>query len=191
LTTDPASPADPGATDPADPGATDPADPGATDPAEPVGAPEEYADFTVPEGVALNTEAVDELKTFAKEKNLSQEETQKLVDLGAKTVQKVEAGYREHVAKAQAEWAEASKTDKEFGGDNLAENIAVAKKALDTFGSPELSQMLKESGLGNHPEVIRAFYRMGKAVSEDRLVPGGKKPEGAGKTAADTFYDKK
>ena len=32
--------------------------------------------------------------------------------------------------------------------------------------------MLNESGLGNHPEVIRLFYRTGKAMSEDSLIVG-------------------
>ena len=33
-------------------------------------------------------------------------------------------------------------------------------------------RVLEESGLGNHPEVIRVFYRAGKAISEDRFVAG-------------------
>lgn len=188
LTADPAAPAEPGATDPATPPA-DGATPAA--PTEPAGAPEEYADFTVPEGMTLDTEAIGELKVLAKEKNLGQEDTQKFVDLGAKIVQKVESQYKDQIANVQAGWLEATKTDKEFGGDNLQENVAVAKKALDAFGTPELSKLLTESGLGNNPEIIRVLYRVGKAVSEDRLVPGDKKPGGAGKTAADTFYDKK
>jgi hypothetical protein len=136
------------------------------------------------------TESIEDLKAFAKEKNLSQEETQKLVDMGTRAVQRTENMYREQITAAQTQWADASKTDKEFGGDALHESVAVARKALDTFGTPELSSMLHESGLGNHPEVIRLLYRMGKAVSEDRLVPGTKKPEGAGKSAAEAFYDK-
>ena len=65
------------------------------------------------------------------------------------------------------------KTDAEIGGDKLPENLAVARKALETFGTPELKALLNESGLGNHPEVIRFFYRSGKAISEDRVIRGG------------------
>lgn len=146
------------------------------EPAEkPQGAPEVYADFNAPEGVTFNPEVVDELKAFAKEKNLSQEEAQKLIDLGVKNAQQRDASYRQQIEQAQAQWAEASRTDKEFGGDKLTENLAVAKQALEAFGSKELTDMLNESGLGNHPEIIRAFYRVGKAVSEDRLVKGAAK----------------
>jgi hypothetical protein len=74
-----------------------------------------------------------------------------------------------------------SKTDQEFGGEKLSENLSVAKKALDAFGTPELRKLLDDSGLGNHPEVIRMMYRAGKAISEDRFVggsPGGQKGSG-------------
>jgi hypothetical protein len=50
----------------------------------------------------------------------------------------------------------------------------VAKKALDAFGTTELRSLLNESGLGNHPEVIRFMFRAGKAISEDSMVTGTK-----------------
>lgn len=170
--------AQPAQTTEAAPGSTE-QEPAETKPAEakPQGAPEEYAEFVAPEGVTFNPEVMTKFKALAKEKGLSQEDAQQLADLGAEAAQAQRNAFVDHVTKAQAQWAEAARTDKEFGGDNLDENMAVAKRALDTFGSPELSTLLKESGLGNHPEIIRAFYRAGKAISEDRLVPGGKKPD--------------
>lgn len=164
------------ATDPAAASATVAA--GSTDKPADADKPIEYADFTAPEGVTLNPDAVTELKAFAAEKKLTQEEAQKLVDLGAKTMQQQHAALVSQIEQAQAQWSEASSTDKEFGGDKLAENVGLAKTALDKFGTPELSQMLKESGLGNHPEIIRAFYRVGKAISEDKTVPGSTRPGG-------------
>ena len=74
----------------------------------------------------------------------------------------------------RASWSESSRTDKEFGGDKLNENLAVAQKAMNAFGTPELRAVLNKTGLGNHPELIRAFVRAGKAISEDTFVPGGK-----------------
>lgn len=133
-------------------------------------APQQYADFTVPEGYSLAGEHGEKFKTLAKEMNLTQEQAQKLVDLD---VQRSNANL-ETVHKATAEWLNMAKADKEIGGDALEANVAVAKKALDTFGSPELKQMLQTSGLGNHPEVIRVFHKIGKAISEDGFVPGGK-----------------
>lgn len=179
-----APPAEPAGTDtlltpPVADGQQPPADPKAPpEGGKPPGAPEQYADFTTPEGLALNADAVKDFAAFAKEKNLSQEDAQKFVDMGIKAVQAERTAVTEQIAKVQKEWAEASQVDKEFGGDKLQENLAVAKKALDTFGTPELSKVLRESGMGNHPEVIRAFYRIGQKISGDTFVPGGAKPQG-------------
>jgi hypothetical protein len=79
-----------------------------------------------------------------------------------------------------------SKGDKEFGGDKLSENLGVAKKALDAFGTAELRSLLNQSGLGDHPEVIRFMYRAGKAISEDRFVGGA---PAVGKGAPKNFAD--
>ncbi len=141
-----------------------------------VDQPIEYTDFTLPEGYDLGNLG-DEFKNIAKEYKLTQEQAQKLVDLDVKRSQ----AYQESIKQAAVAWQEASKADKEFGGDSLDENMGLAKKALDTFGTPELKTLLDQSGLGNHPEIIRAFYRAGKAISEDRLVTGAT----AGGTPAD------
>lgn len=71
-------------------------------------------------------------------------------------------------------WVQSSQTDKEFGGERFNENLAVAKRALTAFGTPELTQYLDESGLGNHPEMIRLMYRVGKQIGEDHFVNGQK-----------------
>jgi hypothetical protein len=74
-------------------------------------------------------------------------------------------------------WTEQVKTDKEIGGDKLDQNLGIARKAIDTFGSPELKALLNSTGLGNHPEVVKLAFKVGKAISEDRFVTGS--PKGA------------
>lgn len=146
-------------------------------PAEP--KPVEYGEFTAAEGVTLDQDALGEFKALAGEAKLSQEQAQKVVDLGVKMQQKWAADQSKAMQAARDQWAQASNTDKEFGGEKLAENLSVAKTALDKFGSPELKQLLNDSGLGNHPEIIRFFYRAGKAISNDRIVSGGNGPGAA------------
>lgn len=154
---------------------------------KPAGAPEAYADFTAPEGVTLDADVTGEFKDFAKQLNLPQETAQQVVDMGAKLVQRVEAKRAEAVAQELASWAQASRTDKEFGGEALDANLAVAKAALTQFGSPELKEMLDNTGLGSHPEVIRLLHRVGKAVSEDNIV-GGKPGATAAASMAQRMY---
>ena len=140
--------------------------PEATEQAKPEGAPEKY-EFKAPEGKQLDAETVEAFSEVAKELNLTQDAAQKMLTamsdkLGARQAAQVDA--------VRSQWAESSKSDKEFGGDKITENLSVAKKALDTFGTAELRSLLNDSGLGNHPEVIRFMFRAGKAISEDRYV---------------------
>ena len=139
------------------------------DDGKPQGAPEKY-EFATPEGMQFDDAVVGAFGEVAKDLNLSQEAAQKILD---KVEPVMAAQQNEALQAASTEWAEASKTDKEFGGDKLNENLAVAKKAMDQFASPELRALLNESALGNNPEVIRMFYRVGKAISEDGFVVGG------------------
>mgnify|MGYP001232463122 CR=1 FL=1 len=135
---------------------------------KPEGAPEKY-EWAAPEGVTLDESIMGSLSEVAKELNLSQDAAQKLVDKMAPAMAQRQAA---QVQAMRTEWRQASSSDQEFGGAKLTENMAVAKKALDAFGTPEFRQLLEQTGMGNHPEVIRTFYRAGKAISEDGLVSG-------------------
>lgn len=135
---------------------------------KPEGAPESY-EFKAPDGVQFDDAVIGAFSEVAKELNLPQDQAQKVLD---KMAPVIAARQDEQLQVARAEWAEAAKTDKEFGGEKLTENLGTAKKALDALATPELRTLLEESGLGNHPEVIRVFYRAGKAISEDRFVAG-------------------
>jgi len=134
---------------------------------EPV-VPEKY-EFTMPDGVELDAAAADEFSAIAKELKLSQADAQRIADVATKMQQKQA---ETHVATVKG-WADSCKTDKEFGGDNLDQNLSVARKAIDTFGSPELKALLNTSGLGNHPEVVRFAFKAGKAISEDGFIKAG------------------
>lgn len=155
---------------------------------EKTGAPEQYEDFAAPEGVRLDAELVGDLKTIAKELNLSQKDAQRVADLGPKLLQKLQGHQAEAFAQVRQTWANDAKADKEIGGEAFAENLGAAKKALESFGTPELRTLLNESGIGNHPEVIRFMVRAGKAISSDTFVAGERSANGAGKDPAKTLY---
>ena len=132
--------------------------------------PEAY-ELQMPDGIELDKASAEEFTTIAKELKLDQAAAQKLADIAAKQAQRqVEAH-----TKLVESWVEQIKTDKDIGGDNLNENLSIARKALDTFGTPELKDVLNASGLGNHPAVIKAFVKAGKAISEDKFVAGAAK----------------
>jgi hypothetical protein len=133
------------------------------------GAPEtyEFNDKVADAPEVLDPEVLTAFGEVAKELDLPQDAAQKVLDKVAPVIQARQA---EQVEKARVEWAEESKSDDEFGGETFETNLEVAKTALNAFGTDPFKQLLSESGLGNHPEVIRFMYRAGKAISEDSYV---------------------
>jgi len=146
--------------------------------------PEKY-EFKAPEGTQLDPELVGTFETTAKELGLTQSEAQTLVEKMAPQMVAAQEAARTAVV---TQWTADAKSDKEFGGDKLNENLAVAKKALDAVGTPELKELLEKTGLGNNPEIIRAFYRVGKQISTGSFVQGGKAPVSQSGNAASKLY---
>lgn len=153
-----------------------------------VKAPEQYEEFTAPEGVDLDPALSGDLKTLAKELDLTQEQAQKVADLGAKLTQTHVAKQAEALAAAAQEWETQARADTEYGGDGFESNLGHAKKAIDAFATPELKKLLNETRLGNHPEVIRFMVRAGKAISEDRFIGGRAAPTTGKRSTEDRLY---
>lgn len=164
---------------PAPAGDTPPGDAAPADATAPK-APEKYAEFTAPEGVKLDPEATAEFEGIAKSLDLDQAKAQGLVDLGSKLVQRVAQQQADAHALQVQQWLTESKADKEFGGERFDASVTTARKAVERFGTPQLKTLLDQTGLGNHPEVVRLFQRIGTAISEDAFInapsAGGSKP---------------
>ncbi|HCM5064226.1 TPA: peptidase [Klebsiella pneumoniae] len=153
---------------------------------KPEGAPEKY-EFKPAEGQELDTAALEQFEPIARELNLTNEQAQKLVDAYPKILAGVQQRQAEAWQAQTEEWAATVKADKEIGGDKLTANLGVAQRALDTFGTPELKEYLNGTGLGNHPELVKVFIKVGKAMSEDGMVTG---KESGQRSAAEVLYGK-
>lgn len=136
--------------------------------AKPEGAPENY-EFTNTD--AMDPEVLGQYAEVAKELGLSQDAAQTILD---KVMPTIQSRQQEQMQAISQQWADQARTDKEFGGDKLDGNLALAKRALDAYATPELRNLLNDSGLGNHPEVIRFMVRAGQSISEDSFVAGGR-----------------
>ena len=152
--------------------------------------PEKYADFKLPEGAEAKPEDLKEFHEIAKSLKLTQEGAQKLVDFEVKRVK----GFAEQQVKAWGEtvagWLTSSKKDPEFGGANYAASIEIAKRSIATHGTPALAKLYDDLGLGNHPEVLRYHYRVGKTLTEAEIIKG-RTGDGATKTLADRIFPSK
>ena len=136
--------------------------------------PESYEAFTDAQGNPVSNDDFKGFTEAAKSVGLSQENAQKMF-----TAMYGEADnyVRRRTQEFAAQWAEQSKADPEFGGANFNQNMGQIAAAYRQFATPELKQLLDASGLGNHPEVMRLFYRVGKALSQDTGVRAQGAPE--------------
>ena len=127
-------------------------------------------EFSAPDGYTIDEGLKTEFVGLAKELNIAPKDAQRLADLSVKLQQK----QAEDFVNTQVGWVDSIKTDKEFGGEAMQENLGVARKALDAFGTPELKSLLDQTGFGNHPEIVKAFWRIGKQMSEDSKIVTGR-----------------
>lgn len=132
--------------------------------------PEKY-EFTLPDGLKLDEAITTEFAAKAKELGLSQEKAQALYDIGARAVQANHTAQAAETKTTQASWLAAAKIDKEFGGANLEANKVYMAAAME-FATPEMRTILQDSKLGDHPEVVRWMYRVGKQMTEDKHRTG-------------------
>lgn len=125
--------------------------------------------FELPEGMMVDDKTTADFSALAKDAKLTQEQANKFVGFYANMVKAQEQAH----AETQRGWVDAVKSDKDLGGDKLQATTTLCKSVMDKFGSPELSDYLNGTGLGNHPALVRFVAKIGAAMSEDSFVKGG------------------
>lgn len=136
-------------------------------------------DIKPPEGFkALDDKALEAATPLLNKLGVKAEDAQGVIDEFAKEVlpkmaERAQAvaqeAQLEQILTIRKEWDDARVADKEVGGADAGAKLAVAAKALATFGTPELKKLLDDTGIGNHPEIVRAFYRAGQAIAEGQI----------------------
>lgn len=153
--------------------------------AKPAGAPEQYADFTPPEGTTFDPTIMGKFAETAKALNLPQEAAQQLVDQMAPVMA---AQHTQQIESLKAEWLATTTADPEIGGAKLTESVAMAAKARDAFATPALKEIFNGTGFGNHPEMVRFMAKVGRAISDDKVVIGGQTAPAGIRSHADRLY---
>lgn len=64
---------------------------------------------------------------------------------------------------------------KEWGGA-FDKNVELARRAFMNFATPEAVEIMEQTGLGNHPEILKVFSRIGELLQEDSVLPGSSTP---------------
>lgn len=148
--------------------------------------PEKY-EIKLPEGSPLDASHIEKIASYAKERGLSNEDAQALLDRESSAVATY-VDVQKNLLKEKSEgWITEMSKDKEIGGEAFTKNVEVANQVVDKYFTPEFKKILNETGLGNHPELLRGLYRIGKASAPDSLVQP-KSQNGGARKIEDVFY---
>jgi hypothetical protein len=146
------------------------------------------ADLKVPEGYEWDEEMGKPfLEVFGDAKLTPKERAQKVIDMipafQEKFFASMKAAYDAEnkklldVEKAnEAAWKKAALADPEYGGEAFAANKRIMDAGRDKLATPGAVEVIERFGFGNHPEILRMFYRAGKLLGEDGFGKGGKEP---------------
>jgi len=152
------------------------------------GIPETY-EFTLPDGMVADKAVVDEFTPVAKELGLTQAQAQRLADIYARNIGRVAAQQAETAMKFIDQDVAAVKTDPQYGGEKLPENMGHAEnllKAVDPEGKFVKHLNERQFISMNDPELFRILIAAGKLIGEDQ-TPGGRASFGT-KSPADVLY---
>jgi hypothetical protein len=158
-----------------------------------------YEEFKLPENYNADkeslgqfTQILGEIESGKLDHKGYQEAGQKLVDLGTKAIQdsinRLNDYYVQIHESQKKEWFDNFKKDPEMGGseEKIKETVTNLREAINEYAGTEAQQeefrqVMKETGVGNHPALIRMLNNMAQKIqkyttegNENRMVPGAK-----------------
>lgn len=149
--------------------------------------PEKY-EYNLPEGMEVDQALADKFEPIAKEAGLTNDQVNKIAPVIAEHLQDMAEKQTEAWQNTVEKWGEELKADPEFGGAKFNDNVEIAKKAINQFGGEELTKALEETGMGNHPALVKFAHAVGKAIGEDGFIDGAEQTGGGDKSSAQKLY---
>ena len=136
----------------------------------------DFKNVELPNGMELDKELTDEFSKAAKEMRLSQAKADKLMGIGVKLSSKLQDRFNSAFKELQDNQIKSYKTmlntDPEIGGANLKTTLLEANKAYQTFVSDDAAKILADTGLNNHPAIVKMFRDIGRQVKNDSIRGG-------------------
>lgn len=152
-----------------------------------LGRPETYENYDMGEYAPETTE---DFRQLAHQIGLNNDQANVLFDAYVNAM----AGQQEQEQSAfeQFEVENTQALQKEWGG-SFDKNVELARRAFMNFATPEAVEIMEQTGLGNHPEILKVFSRIGELLQEDSVLPGSSTPVLGGMNPAqaqETFNSK-
>jgi len=157
-------------------------------PAEEAPAEIDYGVFDIPDGLEVEPEVFQKAVDIFAENGLSKEASQKLIDISAAEILKMQENWfafqKETWAEVNKQWAGEWKADSQIGAGQFDTSKALAQKMLLDFGGTKeqiekLIGRLKLTGMGNDVNLARVLVNIGKRLEEGRPATASNTPPAA------------
>jgi hypothetical protein len=140
--------------------------------------PENAEGYEIPktpiEGVDLPDEGINAYRTVSHQLGLTQDQAAKLAQIDQ---QRLFDMRKKHQETREAKVKEVEGQLKQAWGEEFEARASRAGLVIDKFGGKDFSGFLKQTGLNNHPLLIKFLDAVGGQFSEDQLHEGKPKPE--------------
>ncbi len=148
--------------------------------------PDPYADIVLPENSLLAQADLTAFKQTAAQVQLPAQALRQWLSLEETRLQ---TAVQEKAAQQKQQLEQWAQQTQQAFGTRWQEEVSKAVRAADVFGGPQLRALLEETGLGNHPVMVRTFHTVAMHLSEDN-TPGGVSNAPTDKTFAQALYGK-
>ena len=152
-----------------------------------LGRPETHENYDMGEYAPESTE---DFRQLAHQIGLNNDQANVLFDAYVNAIAQQQE--QEQSAFEQFEVENTQALQKEWGG-SFDKNVELARRAFMNFATPEAVEIMEQTGLGNHPEILKVFSRIGELLQEDSVLPGSSTPVLGGMNPAqaqETFNSK-
>ena len=134
----------------------------------PAGAPEQYADFKLPEGFTLDEDDKAAMTGMFRELNLSQAAGQKLVDAFVERTTAQKEAMLNELSEKRKQWRAELRSRPNFAAER-----ALARKGMNAVVSKEQRALFTDTWLSDHPVLFDIFVKVGGLLGEDAPLPTG------------------
>lgn len=124
-----------------------------------------------PETIQINKEEAGAFVALANTLGLKKEQVQGIIDFQVKTLETKTKEYEEKSNKAFEEQAKTWEMEsKAKFGLEFDKNLGLAKKAYEKYATKGFRELMENTKLGNHPDIIETFKNVGVLISNDTVV---------------------
>lgn len=141
------------------------------------GRPEayDYKDIELGADMEYDENLLKDFNELAAKYNLSQKGANELMTMAVRLTKQA----RDNFAKVLSETTQSQiedykkmlQNDKEIGGQALENTLKVANIAYEEFADDKVKQLLSDSGLNYHPEIVKMFLNIGRKMDSDKIRP--------------------